>query len=192
MSLTSNMLSSLRELNRIGHVPADKGLKYLPKGIHYNSLQALVKRELVETYETGETWTSRDGNVIRYRDFRLTDDGRKVIADESEPSAIEAGKSERLYRAQVEHKTKAKQVISSRGLIHYGCQCKMGIFGIGEFERYAAALVAAGSTGLLVETCPKSDPIEIPENWLYMAKHAGTETARAYWRKKCGIIETES
>ncbi|TQF03919.1 hypothetical protein E6W39_18885 [Kitasatospora acidiphila] len=28
---------------------------------------------------------------------------------------------------------------------------------------------------------------EIPSNWLYMAENAATETARAWWRKKCGL-----
>jgi hypothetical protein len=34
-----------------------------------------------------------------------------------------------------------------------------------------------------------AEPAPIPENWLHMAKHAATETARAWWRKKCGITE---
>lgn len=74
-----------------------------------------------------------------------------------------------------------------RGIVHYGCDCNLKISGVGEFERYTAALVAAGEDGRRVTTCQKSKPIEIPENWLYMAKHAGSETARAYWRKKCGM-----
>jgi hypothetical protein len=37
-----------------------------------------------------------------------------------------------------------------------------------------------------------AEPAQIPKNWLYMAKHANTKTARAWWRKKCGIIETEN
>ncbi|WP_157536542.1 hypothetical protein [Kitasatospora mediocidica] len=79
-----------------------------------------------------------------------------------------------------------------RGVVHYGCDCNLKISGVGEFPRYAAALVAAAAAGNQVQACQKSDPIKVPENWLYMAMHARSEMARAYWRKKCEIIETES
>lgn len=36
---------------------------------------------------------------------------------------------------------------------------------------------------------PVAIPAEIPKNWFYMAKHANTKSARAWWRKKCGMPE---
>lgn len=79
-----------------------------------------------------------------------------------------------------------------RGIVHYGCDCNLKISGVGEFPNYAGALLAAHESGRPVQTCDKGETIPIPENWIYMAKHAGSESARAFWRKKCGIIETES
>lgn len=84
------------------------------------------------------------------------------------------------------------QIIRKGGFVHYGCGCNLKISGVGEFPTYAGALVAAHVLGKVVQACPKGEAIEVPENWLYMAKHAGSEPARAYWRKKCGMTETES
>jgi hypothetical protein len=81
----------------------------------------------------------------------------------------------------------------SRGVVHYGCDCNLKISGVGDFNRLPAALLAAAVPGKTTQYCPKGETVEIPANWLYMAKKAKTETARAYWRKKCGIItETEN
>lgn len=41
-------------------------------------------------------------------------------------------------------------------------------------------------------TIIEPEPAPIPENWLYMAKHANSPSARAWWRKKCGIIDQEN
>jgi hypothetical protein len=79
-----------------------------------------------------------------------------------------------------------------RGIVHYGCDCNLKISGVGEFPTYPGALVAAYVPGNIVRACPKGEAIGAPENWLYMAQNAASEPARAYWRKKCGIIETES
>ncbi|TQF03917.1 hypothetical protein E6W39_18870 [Kitasatospora acidiphila] len=87
------------------------------------------------------------------------------------------------YRAQIIRGAVA------RGVVHYGCDCNLKISGVGEHERLPAALLAAAIPGKVTQYCPQGETIEIPENWLYMAKHASTPTARAWWRKKCGISE---
>lgn len=38
----------------------------------------------------------------------------------------------------------------------------------------------------VVEETPKRKRSEIPENWLYMAQHANTESARNWWADYCG------
>jgi hypothetical protein len=86
-----------------------------------------------------------------------------------------------------------------RGIVHYGCDCNLEFSGAGDFESYDEAVsVATGDGARTLYLCPlgvgiPAEPTAVPENWLYMAKHANTESARAWWRKKCGItIEMEN
>jgi hypothetical protein len=48
-------------------------------------------------------------------------------------------------------------------------------------------IAALAKEGSKVQPAKTVEPAPVPENWLWMAKHANTETARAWWCKKCGI-----
>ena len=67
-----------------------RGLAHLPAGVTYPSLEALVRRGLVEEYETGETVTGYEGKVFKIRRYRVTDQGHAVAAVISPAAPAEA------------------------------------------------------------------------------------------------------
>jgi hypothetical protein len=60
------------------------------------------------------------------------------------------------------------------------------------FKRADGKVTCSACKKRLKAAVKPAESAVIPRNWLWMAKHANTKTARAWWRKKCGIIETEN
>ncbi|MFD7994533.1 hypothetical protein [Streptomyces mexicanus] len=77
--LTAKMRATLPAVAAAGSWSARIGLAHLPAGVTYPSLQALIRRGLIEEFETGETATDFRGRPYQVTHHRISAKGRAVL-----------------------------------------------------------------------------------------------------------------
>ncbi|PJN40496.1 hypothetical protein CG747_12555 [Streptomyces sp. CB02959] len=91
--LTPKMRAVLPAVAAAGSWPTTAGLAELPKGVTHPSLQALIRRDLVEKFETGETGetgTNFQGQPYKAKRYRISPKGQAalhVLTDTREATA---------------------------------------------------------------------------------------------------------
>jgi hypothetical protein len=78
--LTPKMRATLPAVAAAASWPARAGLAELPVGVTYPSLQALIRRDLVEEFKTGESATDFRGQPYEVMHHRISAKGRAVLA----------------------------------------------------------------------------------------------------------------